>query len=103
MFNLNKQLTALAFLTVTSAIGTILTVSSISAQPQPSGVVKDVTLWSKPNRQGTTFESNQGVPDLSQVGFDNRASSIENQHVVVIGAADYIAQFLTSQLQPVPA
>ena len=76
MINLNKKLTTLAFLTVTSAIGTILTVSNISAQMQPSRVVKDVTLWSKPNRQGTTFESNQGVPDLSQVGFDNRASSI---------------------------
>ena len=76
MSNLNKKLTTLAFLTVTSAIGTILTVSNISAQMQPSRVVKDVTLWSKPNRQGTTFESNQGVPDLSQVGFDNRASSI---------------------------
>jgi Beta/Gamma crystallin len=72
----NKQLTTLALLTVTSISGAIFIVPNVSAQTQPSGTVKDVTLWDKPNRQGASFESNNGVADLSKVGFDNRASSI---------------------------
>jgi Beta/Gamma crystallin len=76
VFNFNKQLTALALLTVTSVSGTILTVTNVSAQTQPSGTVKDVTLWDGVNRQGASFESNQGVADLSKVGFNNTASSI---------------------------
>lgn len=76
IFRVDKKQTALALLAMTLLGGTILTLAQASAQTQPSGVVKDVTLWSKPNRQGASFESNKGVPDLSQVGFDNKASSI---------------------------
>jgi Beta/Gamma crystallin len=76
IFRVNKKQTALALLAMTLLGGTILTLAKASAQTQPSGVVKDVTLWSKPNRQGALFESNKGVPDLGQVGFDNKASSI---------------------------
>jgi hypothetical protein len=73
MFKFNKQLTVLALLTVTSVSGAILTVTNVSAQNRPSGVVKDVTLWDGTNRRGASFDSNKGVPDLSKVGFDNRA------------------------------
>jgi Beta/Gamma crystallin len=76
VFKFNKQLTFLVLLTVTSVGGTMLTVANVSAQTQPSGVVKDVTLWDKANRQGASFDSNKGIADLSKVGFDNRASSI---------------------------
>ncbi len=76
MLKFNKKLTVLALLTMTSVSGAILIVPNVSAQTQPSGTVKDVTLWDKPNRQGVSFESNNAVPDLSKVGFDNRASSI---------------------------
>jgi Beta/Gamma crystallin len=76
MFKFTKKLTALALLTMTSVSGAILIVPNVSAQTQPSGTVKDVTLWDKPNRQGVSFESNNAVPDLSKVGFDNKASSI---------------------------
>jgi hypothetical protein len=76
IFQFNKQLTALALLTVASVGGGMLVVANVSAQTKPSGVVKDVTLWEGNNRQGASFASNQGVADLSRVGFDNKASSI---------------------------
>lgn len=76
IFQFNKQLTTLALLTVASVGGTMLYVANVSAQNQPSGVVKDVTLWDGTNRQGASFESNNAVADLSKVGFDNKASSI---------------------------
>jgi Beta/Gamma crystallin len=76
MFQSSKKLTTLALLTVTSLGGTILSVANVSAQYTPSEAVKDVTLYSKADLKGSTFKSDQGVPDLSQVGFDNKASSI---------------------------
>jgi hypothetical protein len=76
IFQFNKQLTALALLTVASVGGGMLVVANVSAQTKPSGVVKDVTLWEGNNRQGASFASSQGVADLSRVGFDNKASSI---------------------------
>jgi Beta/Gamma crystallin len=76
MFQFNKQLTLLALLTVASLGGTILTIANVSAQSKSSGSIKDVTLWSKANLKGSSFESDKGVPDLHQVGFDNKASSI---------------------------
>lgn len=72
----NKQLTALALLTVASVGGTILAVANVSAQTKPSGAVKDVTLWDGTNRHGASFKSNEAVKDLSKFGFDNKASSI---------------------------
>jgi hypothetical protein len=76
MLQFNKKLTALALLSVASVTGNMLIIDNVSAQSQVSGIVKDVTLWSKSNRQGAKFDSDKGVPDLSQVGFDNKASSI---------------------------
>ncbi len=81
MSQFNKQ-SVLALLAVTSVSGAILGMTSVSARPQNSltpdspGVVKDVTLWSEGINQGTSFESNKGVADLSQVGFNNKASAI---------------------------
>jgi hypothetical protein len=76
MLQSTKITAALGLLMLTSIGGAILTLTSVSAQYKPSGVVKDVTLWSKVNRQGASFESDKGVSDLSQTGFDNKASSI---------------------------
>jgi Beta/Gamma crystallin len=76
MLKFTKQLTALAILTVASLGGAILTQTNVFAQNERSGGVKDVTLYSKPNRQGASFKSDQGVPNLKAVGFDNKASSI---------------------------
>ncbi len=75
MLQFNKKLTTLALLSVTSITGTMLIIANVSAQSQSSGNPKDVTLWDKSNRQGAKFDSNEGVPDLSRVGFDNKASS----------------------------
>lgn len=76
IFQFNKQLTALALLTVASVGGGMLVVANVSAQTKSSGVVKDVTIWEGNNRHGASFASNKGVADLSLVGFDNKASSI---------------------------
>lgn len=38
--------------------------------------ISDVTLFSKNNGRGQSFDSNVGVADLSAVGFNDRASSI---------------------------
>lgn len=65
--------------------GATLTITHLPAQAQSKptlnrnspGVVKDVTLFSKGINQGQSFESNQGVADLSTVGFDNKASAIQ--------------------------
>lgn len=77
MLQLNQKLTALALLSVTSITGTMLIIANASAQSQRLGVgVNDVTLWDNSNRQGAKFDSNEGVRDLSRVGFDNKASAI---------------------------
>jgi hypothetical protein len=76
MFQFNKNLVVLGLSIVTLFSGNILTTTTASAQYKLAGAVKDVTLWSKKNRQGSSFESDKGVPDLSQVGFDDKASSI---------------------------
>jgi hypothetical protein len=75
MLKLNKKLTALALLTVTSVAGAMLTISNASAQN--AGAVKDVVLK---DRAGRVFSSNDGVADLGKVGFDNRAvaASVNN-------------------------
>lgn len=70
MLNLNKQLTALALLTLSSVAGTMLTISNASAGPKQPDTVKDVTLK---DQSGREFSSNDGVADLSKVGFDNKA------------------------------
>ena len=76
IFQFNKQLTALALLTVASVGGGMLVVANVSAQTKSSGNPKDVTLWDGINRRGTSFSSNQAVADLSQFGFNDKASSI---------------------------
>jgi Beta/Gamma crystallin len=76
MLQFKKQLTALSILTIASLGGAILTQTNVFAQNDRSEGVKDVTLYSKANLKGATFKSDQGVPDLSQVGFDNKASSV---------------------------
>lgn len=68
----NKKLTALALLTITSVGGTILVVNNASAQNKPP----DVTLWDAANGKGASFKSNSAVPDLSRVGFNDKASSV---------------------------
>jgi hypothetical protein len=74
MLKFNKQLTALALLTVTSVAGTMLTISNASATPKQSQTVTDVIL--KDKESGREFTSNNGVPDLSKVGFNNKADSV---------------------------
>jgi hypothetical protein len=44
---------------------------------KPAGAVTDVILWDVRIGTGTSFESNKGVADLSTVGFDKKASSIQ--------------------------
>ncbi|WP_310483182.1 beta/gamma crystallin-related protein [Chamaesiphon sp. VAR_48_metabat_403] len=74
MLQFNKKLAALALLSVTSITGSMLIIANVSAQKsQPQGAV---TLWTDSNLQGTTFNRSVSVPDLSQFGFDNKASSI---------------------------
>ena len=76
MFKFNKQLTALALLILTSVAGTTLTLSEASARPRRnSRALKEVTLRDR-DRRGS-FGSNNGVADLSKVGFDNRADFVE--------------------------
>jgi Beta/Gamma crystallin len=72
----NKQLTALALLTVTSVGGAMLAVENVSAQNTRSRGEKSVTLWNRTNHRGASFDSNRAVSDLSLRGFDDRASSI---------------------------
>ena len=42
-----------------------------------STAVKDVTLFSQGMNRGKSFGSNEGVADLSKVGFDNKATAIQ--------------------------
>lgn len=80
MLQFNKKLTTLAILAVASVSGSILAVSTVSAQPaNRSNGVKDVTLFnSRTNRSsGQSFASNEKVADLSKVGFDNKASFVQ--------------------------
>lgn len=80
MLQFNKKLTTLALLAVASVSGSVLAVSSVSARPATKADgVKDVTLFSsRTNRSsGPSFASNQGVADLSKVGFDNKASFVQ--------------------------
>jgi Beta/Gamma crystallin len=68
-----------------ATLGATLTLTNLSAQAQTKpvlnrnspGVVKDVTLFSKSINRGQSFESNQGIADLSAVGFDDRAAAIQ--------------------------
>ena len=76
MSKFNKQLTALALLTVTSIAGTMVTVTAASAQNTSnscSRTVKDVTLKSK---DGDQFCSDKGVEDVSAAGFKDRVQFI---------------------------
>ena len=79
MLQFNKKLTTLALLAVASVSGSILAVSTVSAQPATKGdSVKDVILFdsSTPSSR-PSFASNKGVADLSKVGFDNKASFVQ--------------------------
>ena len=79
MFKFNQQLTALTLLIVTSVAGSMLTISDASARPRRSRrTVKDITLQDRDRKPTDSFKSNNGVADLSKVGFDNRTDFVEN-------------------------
>lgn len=75
MIKLDKKLTALALLTVTSFTGTMLTISNASASKAET--VSDIVLK---DRRGREFSSDDDVADLSKVGFDNKVvtASVNN-------------------------
>ncbi len=74
----NTRLTTVALLALTSVAGTMLTISDVSAQSRSSrGGVKDVTLQDRDGNKRRSFRSNNGIADLSKVGFDNRADFVQ--------------------------
>jgi hypothetical protein len=80
MLQFNKKLATLALLAVASVSGSILSVSTVSAQQATKADgVKDVTLFSSTTRRSSepSFASNKKVADLSKVGFDNKASFVQ--------------------------
>jgi hypothetical protein len=93
-----NQKAVLALLAVTSLTGSLSipsasagyhhaqlqapTIALTQAKPRvprvkSAGAVTDVILWDVQIGTGKSFESNKGVADLSAVGFDKKASSIQ--------------------------
>ena len=75
MLKFNKKLTALTLLTLTSITGTVVHISTASAQfRDPGKVTPDVVLEDSLDGDGVrSFASDKAVPDLSITGFDNVA------------------------------
>lgn len=68
---LTQKLTVLAVLSASLISGAIHQ-TNVSAQTVP-----DVTLWDQQIGRGASFKTNNAVADLSQRGFNDKASAIQ--------------------------